>query len=483
MICSDQHNPLITGCYGDEIIDTPNMDRLSLEGVTFESAYCNCPICVPSRLSFLTGLQPYEIECLGNDSVLDSIVPTYAHMASIAGYHTVLSGRMHFKGPDQRHGFVERLVGDHAAYEFWAGGTYLEPLNSDLGNMSKPAPLTQVGAGNTSYLDYDLEVTRATCSWLEEYKRKCSEVPFMMTVGLMTPHCPYIAPPDLFNKYKDRVFLPDINEEYVSSLHPVHKKYRQDIDIENIPLENQLKARIAYYALTDFLDTRIGKIIDSLETNGLLDNTIIVYFSDHGEMAGKHGRWHKGCFFEDSIRVPLIIRMPDRQHAGKRISEHVSLVDLFPTVCDWVDTSFNHTVSGDSLVPLLNDGEWSRKNQIKAEYYECDCRRMVRCNEWKFCYYASCPDDYELYNLEEDPDELINRANDPNCKELIKDFLTEIFNDGWHDDVLKDRDRRLSRFDYWQFTKKFGAAVMKNPLTPPDGDYWLGKDSKNYLEN
>ncbi len=169
LICSDQHNPMITGCYGDEIIDTPNIDRLSREGATFDSAYCNCPISVPSRLSFLTGLYPFETECLGNDSALDSIVPTYAHMAAIAGYHTVLSGRMHLKGPDQSHGFIERLFGDHAPYEFWAAENSLAPLNPDLGNMSKPAPLTQVGAGNTSRLDYDKALTEATCAWLRDY--------------------------------------------------------------------------------------------------------------------------------------------------------------------------------------------------------------------------------------------------------------------------------------------------------------------------
>ncbi len=481
LICSDQHNPMITGCYGDKLIDTPNIDRLSQEGTTFDSTYCNCPISVPSRLSFLTGLYPYEIECLGNDGVLDSIVPTYAHMAAIAGYHTVLSGRMHFKGPDQRHGFVERLVGDHAAYEFWSGGTHMAPLDPDLGNMSKPASLTQVGAGNTSNLDYDLAVTEATCSWLQDYNSNNPEVPFMMTVGLMAPHCPYIAPPDLYDKYKDRVSLPEVGEEHLESLHLTHKEYRQNIDIENIPVENQLNARIAYYGLTDFLDKRIGRIIDTLESTGLLDNTIIVYFSDHGEMAGKHGRWHKGCFFEDSVRVPLIIRMPDRQNAGIRINEHTSLIDLFPTICELAGAEFNHKVSGNSLMPLINTGKWTRENIIKTEYYSCDCQRMILRGEWKFCYYSNFPGGYELYNLKEDPDELINRAKEPGCKAIIEKLLTEVFNDGWNDDVLKNRDQRLSRFNYWQFTKEYGEAVMKDPLRPVTPDCWSGEKAKNYL--
>ena len=107
---------------------------------------------------------------------------------------------------------------------------------------------------------------------------------------------------------------------------------------------------------------------------------------------------------------------------------------------------------------------------------------MIRQDEWKFCYYSSYPGNYELYNLNEDPGELINRADDPGCKDLLEGLLAEIFNDGWHDEVLKERDRRLSRFDYWQFTKKFGEVVMKDPLLPPSGDYWPGNESKNYLE-
>lgn len=480
LICSDQHNPEISGCYGNKIIDTPNIDRLSQEGTTFDSAYCNCPICVPSRLSFLSGLYPFEIECLGNDSVLDSIVPTYAHMAAIAGYHTMLSGRMHFQGPDQRHGFVERLVGDCAPYEFWGRKNDLAPLNSKLGNMSLSEPLSQVGAGNTSRLDYDLAVTEASCLWLQNYAKN-PEVPFMMTVGLMAPHCPYIAPPNLYDKYKERVFLHEVEEEHLESLHPIHKKYRESIDIENTPFENQLKAKIAYYCLVDFLDSQVGRILETLENTGLLDNTIIVYFSDHGEMLGSHGRWHKGCFFEDSTRVPVIIRMPNSQNAGKRIDQHISLIDLFPTICEWTGAKFKHEIRGDSLMPLINNELWTRKNLIKVEYYEGDCQRMIRCDEWKFCYYSNYPDNYELYNLKEDPDELINRAKDPDCEILIKKLLAEIFNDGWNDDVLKNRDQRLSRFDYWQFSKNFGEAVMQNPLLPTSKDYWSGDKSKNYL--
>ncbi len=303
----------------------------------------------------------------------------------------------------------------------------------------------------------------------------------MMTVGLMAPHCPYIAPPDLYNKYKDRVSLPEVGEEHLASLHSTHKEYRQNIDIENISVENQLSARIAYYGLTDFLDSQIGKIINSLETTGLLDNTIIVYFSDHGEMAGKHGRWHKGCFFEDSIRVPLIIRMPDQQNTGIRISEHISLVDLFPTICELAGAEFNHKVSGNSLAPLINTGKWTRKNIIKTEYYSCDCQRMILRDEWKFCYYSKFTGDYELYNLKDDSNELINRADDPACKDIIKELLAEVFNDGWHDDVLKNRDRRLSRLDYWQFTSKYGVAVMKDPLLPVSKNHWSREKAKNYL--
>jgi len=297
LICSDQHSPYVLGCYGDSIVHTPHLDRLAAEGVTFSSAYCNAPLCGPSRMSFLTGMYPYECDALHNGSTLSSIIPTYAHMLGAAGYHTVLSGRMHFMGPDQRHGFMERLVGDVTSYTHWKGGIDYPGLG-DLGHMGKPDPLLAVGAGHTFDMDYDEKVTEETCKWLRDYHKQKVDMPFLMTVGFFNPHCPYIAPRKLLDKYYDRIPFSLPSREEINALHPFHKAYRELIEIESVPEENLRKAKAAYYGLVELVDSWIGRILSTLDETGLARDTIVIYFSDHGEMLGEHGRWHKGCFLK-----------------------------------------------------------------------------------------------------------------------------------------------------------------------------------------
>lgn len=334
LICSDQHSRRISGCYEDSIVDTPAMDRLAKEGTLFKSAYCNAPLCVPSRMSFLTGLYPFKNECLNNGMCLDSRIPTFAHMALTEGYHTVLSGRMHFMGQDQYHGFVERLVGDVGGYDLGTGILPFTPLVGDLANGSLPDPFNVVGAGETYCLDYDRDVTATTCDWLNRHADD-EHFPFLMMVGFFNPHCPFIVSPELYEKYKGKVSLQKISAKELDEQHALHQQFREKSS-DGVADELKLKARTAYYGQVDFLDQQINKILETLDSAGLAKNTIVVYFSDHGEMLGAHGRWHKMCFFEDSIGVPLLIRMPDQAGAGEVVSANVSLVDLFPTICDWV---------------------------------------------------------------------------------------------------------------------------------------------------
>ncbi|NOY75352.1 MAG: sulfatase-like hydrolase/transferase [Kiritimatiellaeota bacterium] len=462
LLCSDQHNPYILGCYGDSLVHTPNLDRLAGGGMTFDSAYCNSPLCVPSRMSFLTGMYPYECDALHNGSTLNSIIPTYAHMLGAAGYHTVLSGRMHFMGPDQRHGFMERLVGDVASYTHWKGEIDYSGLG-DLGNMSKPDPLLTVGAGNTFDIDYDQKVAKETCKWLRHYQRRKVDMPFLMTAGFFNPHCPYIAPRELFDKYYEKVPFSTPPKEEIDALHPFHKAYRRVIGVDDVPDENMRKAKVAYYGLVELLDGWIGMILNTLEETGLGGDTIVVYFSDHGEMLGEHGRWHKGCFFEESVRVPLIIRMPGQENTGGRISEVVSLLDLLPTVCEWGDADMFSQVSGKSLIPLMNGITDSRENIVKAEYYDRGCNRMARKGKWKLCFYGNY-EDCELYDLESDPYEKHNRADDPICRQVVEELKELVFSDGWNTDVLEKSDDKLNKHRYYEMISNFGNTANNSPL-------------------
>jgi choline-sulfatase len=199
-ILSDQHSPFVAGCYGDRIVATPHLDRIAQRGVAFDAAYCPSPICVPSRMSMLTGRHPYQNECWNNSNILDSGIPTFAHAPGAAGYHTCIVGRMHSLGPDQLRGYSERLVGDHSPN--FEGNPAGNPPRGLLDGTAGPArvSLTNSGSGQGGYQVHDEYVTAAAVDWLTRYgiERTSlgmvgSDQPFLLTVGYMLPHQPFVA--------------------------------------------------------------------------------------------------------------------------------------------------------------------------------------------------------------------------------------------------------------------------------------------------
>ena len=431
LICSDQHAPAITGCYGNEIVETPNIDRLAREGTTFDAAYCNQPICVPSRMSFMTGRHPHQTGVLENRDILDSRMPTFAHVASGAGYRTVLAGRMHFMGPDQFHGFQEHVGSDYTAYAFHAGKiNKYRPLPGLLGNAGRPDPLRTVGSGETCTQSLDRRNTQSALDWLEGYADSEGERPFLLTVGYFSPHCPYIVEKPYFEKYIDRVEANEPSADELASLHPYHQAYRERIALDTIPRENLRKATAAYYGLVDFLDDQIGTLMDGLADLGLAEDTDIVYFSDHGEMLGEHGRWHKMCFYEASVRVPLLVRAK-MVGAGERERAPVSLVDIFPTVCELTGRDVGLYLP---VLPRLDEPQPDRP--VFSEYHDGEgSHRMVRRGRHKLTVYAGS-DPAEFYDLEADPDEKRNLAGRPELGQTESQLRELIYRDGWSHDLI-----------------------------------------------
>lgn len=443
LVCSDQHAPEITGCYGNELVETPNIDRLAREGTTFDAAYCSQPICVPSRMSFMTGRHPHQAGVLENRDILDSRIPTFAHVASGAGYRTALAGRMHFMGPDQFHGFQEHVGSDYTAYAFHAGKiNRYRPLPGLLGNAGRPDPLRTVGAGKTCTQSLDRENTTAALDWLEAYADSAEQRPFLLTVGYFSPHCPYIVEKPYFEKYIDRVepIVPSADE--LAALHPYHHSYRKRIELDTIPRENLAKATAAYYGLVDFLDDQIGLLMKGLVDLGLAADTEIIYFSDHGEMLGRHGRWHKMCFFEASARVPLIVRA-DGAERGGRVDSPVSLVDIFPTVCRLTGRNVGLDLPGRSLLD-----EADPQRPVFSEYHDGDgSHRMVRRGQYKLSVYAGS-DRAELFDLAADPDEQVNRAGDPELDAIEAELRKLIYQDGWSGDLIHQHKERLTALGF-----------------------------------
>ena len=476
MIVSDQHNASITGCYGDPLVRTPNIDKLAAEGVLFERAYCPYPVCGPSRQAFKAGRYPYEIECWDNSSSLASDVPTFAHALGIAGYEVVLDGRAHWHGPDQRHGFEDRLVGDinssywSPEYENWnwvtvRDMTYLPSIEGQY----RPSVTALSGPGGSQFQEYDKVVLDAALKFIRERSQQSDRRPFCLLVGFFSPHYWFTCPPEDFVLYDGKVDAPPLPDDHAASLHPYHRRIIANADLEAIPLEDVRRTRAAYYGLVTFTDRMVGRLLDALQQGGLRDDTLIFYFTDHGEMAGEHGLWWKHSFYEGASRVPFIVSWPGRFPAGRRVKELVTLVDLFPSLCDWTGAPRPPGLTGHSLAPLIQGEESDQERAVFSELYlgfpgVPVIARMVRKGPWKYNYYHG--ESPELFNLEKDPAEFRNLANEPQYQDVCEE-LEMLVLEGWNpEEVLSKALEHRERVEY--------LRQWTNAVNPPDPDHWDG---------
>ncbi|MDE0198650.1 MAG: sulfatase-like hydrolase/transferase [Caldilineaceae bacterium] len=446
-IHSDQHSPHVTGCYGDGLVDTPNLDRLAADGVVFDSAYCCSPICVPSRMSMLSGRHPYQNEVWTNEHGLDSRIATIAHAMGAAGYQPELVGRMHSVGPDQLHGYAARFVGDH-------GANHPGNPGPDRGILSVTAgphhlSLTRSGPGQSAYQVHDEDVTAVTIGRLNrlgvQKRAGLLKQPFSLSVGLMLPHPPYVARQGDYDLYADRMGLPRKAAPSVGEQHPFLRWWRQSTGIEVMDEEEVRRSRAAYAGLVYRTDVMIGQILDALVENGLDDNTLIIYTSDHGDMQGEHGLFWKHVFYEESVRVPLIFSWPGRIPSGQRCERVVSAVDMSATMLDALQApalpnaagrSFLSQIDGGSAASAWEDLAFSEYCTDKFGPPEGAYQRMVRREEWKYIYYHEMPP--QLFNLEEDPEELVDRSGDPGCQSILQELHNEVLRD-WDPEQVKKK--------------------------------------------
>ncbi len=448
-IYSDQHCPAVAGCYGDPIVRTPNLDRLAARGVAFDAAYCPSPLCVPSRMALLTGRHPCEIEVWTNDHVLDAGVPTLAHALGAGGYHPLLVGRMHSVGPDQLHGYVDRLVGDHGPNNLGGSPVDHGVLQGTAGPFR--VSLEKSGPGQSAYQVHDEYVTATAVDAITRAglarRSGVSQEPLNLSVGFMLPHQPFVARREDYDRYAGRVGMPQHPEPYSEALHPHLRAWRSESGIEEVSDAEVLRARTAYWALVDRLDAMIGQILDALRESGLEDNTLIAYTSDHGEQLGEHGLWWKQTFYEYSARVPMVLSWPSVLPQGARCSRVVSQYDLNATLLAALGAPELPNSHGRSLLPLLQDPSTPWDDIAFSEYCTDETalrrgaqQRMVRREAWKLVYYHG--QEPQLFNLAEDPYELSDRAADPACRRLREELRREALR-GWDPEAIghKMRDK------------------------------------------
>jgi choline-sulfatase len=442
VIQADQMTPGVLPAYGHPLVKAPHIDALAESGVVFESAYCNFPLCVPSRASMMAGRLAHNIASWDNAMEMPAHIPTLAHYLRKAGYRTVLSGKMHFIGPDQMHGFTERATTDIYPANFawtpdWIVGERYRPTGIN------PAAVVDAGVCVRSLqIDYDDEVEHATVQQIFDLARFHNDKPWLLWASFTHPHSPYVTPQKYWDLYDhDDIDMPKVPPIPVEELDEMSRwlYYAHAQDLLTIKDEHVRNARHAYYGMTSYVDDKVGRIMQTLEEVGLRDNTIVVFTSDHGEMLGERGKWFKQYFYEGSVRVPMIVSYPGA-YTPSRVPEHVSLVDLLPTFMDWSGAEWDpvNTMDGDSLDGLLSGGDASWDNTVLSEYTGegviAPCR-MIRRGDWKYIYTHGHPG--LLYNTAADPLELENLAGNPEVADIETELARDILKD-WDPEAINE---------------------------------------------
>lgn len=474
---SDQHAQRVAGCYGDPVVQTPSLDRLAARGMRYDNAYCPSPICTPSRASMLTACHPHRQQCWTNDDMLASDMPTWLHALGAAGHLPELIGRLHAIGPDQLHGYVSREVGEHSPN--WAGVPQHDMGPLAGANNPTAESLQAVGAGQSAYEVKDRDVTEAAIAALDRHA--ADGTPFAMTVGLMLPHAPYVAARKWIGHYLDRVESPAIPRE--AGAHPWIEWWRGHRGVDAMSERQTRLARAAYWGLVSTLDEMIGRILDRLEALGLSEDTLVVYSSDHGDHVGERDLWWKHTFYEESVKVPMILSLPGVVPEGGVSQDVVSLVDLAQTMVEAMGGTPLPEADGRSFWARATGGDVPWDDRVFSEYCydavpdwtggETVEARMVRDKRYKLIHYAGHPP--LLFDLETDPEERRNLADDPEHVETRLRLKAMVL-DGWNPDEIR-RTMAMRR------ARKDVIAAWAAKTSPDSTHIWPVSPEMNVLDD
>ena len=335
LVMVDQLVPFLTGAYGHGVVRTPALDRLAAGGIRFDAAYTPYPLCSPARAALVTGAYPSTLGCYDNASILPSDQPTVAHYLTNAGYETVLTGKMHFVGADQLHGFRRRLTTDvFPATMDWVP-TMDEEGRFVRGGHARSYVPPEVGVAPwTKFLSYDEETHFRALEFLRERGRTGADEPFFLVASYHHPHDPFKVTQELWDLYEgEPIDIPVVPEEVERSAMDRWANEAHETDAVDLADPEAMTAlRRAYYGLVTYVDRKLGELVAALEQTGQAEDTVILFTSDHGDMLGERRMVQKRCFYEWSVRVPLVLRLPDGTGAGTAVEHPVSLLDVLPTL-------------------------------------------------------------------------------------------------------------------------------------------------------
>ena len=445
-----------SAAYGHGVTKTPNLDRLAKSGVVFENAYSSSPLCAPARATIMNGLLPSRTGVYDNAAEFPSSIPTWAHYLRLQGYKTCLSGKMHFVGPDQLHGLEERLTTDIYPADFgWTPDWRLKQERIDWWYHNMTSVLQPGIAEITNQLEYDDEVAFLAVRKIYDYARFEPGKPFCLMASFTHPHDPYAARAKYWNLYRDEdIDLPRVPAISHNAL-DAHSQRLYDVSAmqDYTVTEADIRAaRHGYYANISYVDDLIGKLLDALEATGQLDNTVIVFTSDHGDFLGERGLWYKMSYLEPSAHIPLIVCAPEdnSSRAASRSRFH------FPIFCQplWMwqpmeKPNSARAIDGRSLYPLLGGAAEDPQATAWGEYLAEGTMApmyMLRRGPWKYIHCPTDPD--QLFNLVDDPNELNNLAEShPIAKKFHAEVVAKFDIPRINEAVLESQRARLMMFE------------------------------------
>lgn len=472
IIMVDEMAAQAVGCYGHPTVKTPNIDRIAARGVRFTKAYTNSPICVPARAVFATGRYPHQTGYWDNVFAYDGAVRGWGHRLQEAGHKFTTIGKLHYLDENSDTGINEQILPMHI---YGGGDVFGLERETPPKRPQSAAIANEIAIGDSEYTRYDKEITKLTEDWFRTRMEDQGDKPWVCFSSFIAPHFPLTVPKEYIDLYDPRdIVLPD---------KPLNRKpslaswwdlltfgYNFDSFFKND--EHRRQAILHYYALCSFADQSVGRVLEALDASGQAEDTIVIFLSDHGDNMGARGLWGKSNMYEESACIPLIISGPGLAE-GKVCETPVSLVDIYQTVLDVVgveSTEEDRTLPGNSLIEIARQSS-DAKRQVFSEYH-ASCAptglMMLRNGRFKYIHYTGYG--AELYDLENDPDECRDIADDPAFVKILEGFerdLREIMDP-------EDTDRR-AKFDQRERLAAMGG--MKKIIaqggithTPPPGE-------------
>ncbi len=449
LVMADQLAPHFTSTYGHPVVSTPHLDALAERGARFDAMYCHSPLCAPARFTMMAGRSVTSIGAWDNAAEFPASVPTLAHHLQAANYRTILTGKMHFVGPDQMHGFEERLTTDIYPADFswtpnWDAADHR--IDKWYHNMD---PLAEAGAAVTTHqIDYDEEVGYTARRKLLDLARDSDDRRFCLVASFIHPHDPYVARPEWWNRYDpDKIDLPEPINDAALDAHTRRVRTGIEADTVGFTDDQVRRARQGYYANTSYVDDWLGCLVGTLQETGLADSTVVMFTSDHGDMLGDRGLFYKMTFFERSARVPFVMAGPGV--VNRTVSNVASHLDVLPTLLDIATDGGDVTdgrswgesapdIGGRSLWPLAS-GESDDTSETTGEYMAEMTSHpmfMIRRNDLKYIHCDTDPP--LLHDISADPLERTNLCDDPAYVQVAAAFAAEV-RSRWDSGAIRER--------------------------------------------